>query len=160
MGVTIKKQPFSCLFLGYSIGYFDAEGNAQICTDRNIAADFDETTVLLQGSSSFFKTIKDVEDITVAPVLCMGKGKVCYYATPKQCLKDRDFSVAEDSEYVTAPYQPELPLTLSCRIKERDSWSIKADIINIMADPSIVDEKGELDLKAFFSDFEFVQVGS
>lgn len=64
-------------------------------------------------------------------------------------MKKAGFTTRE-SEFVHAPVMNELPLTLECKVKQViDGSKFIAEIVNVVADESILGEDGEISLEKF-----------
>ncbi len=136
------------------IGTYDKEGNPNA---MNAAwggmADFDKVVVCMSShktteniaiNNEFTISIGDSNHVTE----CDYVGIVSQNTEPNKMAKS-NFTVTK-AEHVNAPIINELPLCLECKlIKILEEDLYLAQIINVSADESILDEKGNVSLEKF-----------
>lgn len=136
------------------IGTYDENGNANLMNaawggiigENEIIVDLSEhkTTENIMLNRAF-TVAPGIKEYTAA---CDYVGIVSAKTEPNK-MKIAGFS-SKRSEYVNAPVINELPLTLECKlIKVIDGCKYLGQIVNVLADESILDEDGYVSLAKF-----------
>ena len=121
-------------------GGISEEDEISICVSED-----HKTTENILKSGAFTVSIADAKNVIAADYV----GIVSANDEPEK-IKKAGWS-AEKSELVNAPLFKELPMALECRLKSYDSESCRlvGEIVNVCADESILDDKGNIDLSKF-----------
>ncbi len=138
----------------FIIGTYDADGkpdamNAAWATQCG----YDELTMLLDASHKTTENIKLNKHFTVAMgtvdtlVLCDYLGMVSANKVPDKIT--RSGATVVKSEHINAPVIEDFPMTMECEVIAIDDWKgdarITARVINVLADPAILNEHGKVD---------------
>lgn len=114
---------------------------------------YDELTMLLDASHKTTENIKLNKQFTVAMgtvdtlVLCDYLGMVSANKVPDKIT--RSGATVVKSEHINAPVIEDFPMTMECEVIAIDDWKgdarITARVINVLADPAILNEHGKVD---------------
>lgn len=136
------------------IGTYDENGNANLMNAAWGGIVGNDEIIVDLSSHKTTDNIMLNRAFTVAPgikeytVACDYVGLVSAKKDPDK-MKKAGFSTRK-SEYVNAPIVNELPLTLECKlIKVIDGCKYLGQIVNVLADESILDKDGEVTLEKF-----------
>lgn len=156
---NFQRTPFTSLFISYEVGYYKSGDKEKHCysIDINASVVIQNGQLTIYRSESIYEAIKDVGEITVSPILCMVDPSGTYLGVPhgESCSTFMENGDSEDSSAVSAPYLLWLPLTYECKVLTKNSYEINTKIINITAAPTVLDEKGEIDLRKLFENMTF-----
>lgn len=136
------------------IGTYDADGNADVMNAAWGGIVGGNELILDLGSHKTTENIALTGAFTVAPavkdqvVACDYVGIVSAKNEPEKMKKSG--LTTRKSQFVNAPVINELPLTLECRlIKIIDGSKYLGEIVNVVAEESILDKNGEIDLEKY-----------
>lgn len=154
-----QRTPFTSLFICYLVGYYKDGDKEKHCysTDINAGVVIQNGQLTIYKSESIYEAIKDVGEITVSPILCKIDPSGTYLGVPhgERYSTYEENGESEDSGVVNAPYLLWMPLTYECKVLKKYSYEINTRIINITAAPTVLDEKGEIDLRKLFENMTF-----
>ena len=154
MRKNLGSKPYLCPQLVLIIGTYDKDGNPNA---MNAAwggmADYDKVMICMSShkttdniaiNNEFTISIGDASHVCE----CDYVGIVSQKNEPNKMVKSK-FTTSK-AEFVNAPIINELPLCLECKLlKIIDEELYIAQIINVNADESILDEKGNVSLEKF-----------
>ena len=138
------------------VASYDENKNPNAMTAAwGMVCDIDKLSLCLSQGHKTVKNILKNKTFTVSPADYNNMAPADYVGVVsgnkvKDKIKNAGWTVSE-SKNVYAPVINELPLTLECKMTSYDTESeiLTAEIINVSADESILDKKGNLDLTKF-----------
>ena len=127
-----------------------------ICASNLVALNIDEdhkTAENIKKRGAFTLSVADVDHLAEADFFGIATGN----KMPDKFARSGLHAVK--SEHVDAPVVEEFPITLECKVAEvqrsAGNFRVVGEIINVLADEKVVDEKGKVDptkLNAFVFD--------
>lgn len=119
-----------------------------ICADNMVTLSLDEdhkTSKNIKERMAFTLSIADVPHMKESDFFGIASGN-----TMPDKFERSGFHAAKSSR-VDAPVIEEYPLTLECKVVElrhgKEGFTVLGEIVNVLADESILDEKGRVDAK-------------
>lgn len=154
MKETIKSKIVVTPLPVLIIGTYDAEGNPDAMNAAwGTQIGYEELTLLLDARHKTTDNIKLNGQFTVAigtvdtVVLCDYLGIVSAKKVADKIA--RSGATVTKAPHVNAPVIDQLPLTMECEVIRIDDWKgdarITARVVNVLAEPSILNENGKVD---------------